>query len=267
MLTFRFTGASGEMITEETLTTGMIGREVRLEFSEEWDAYAKTAVFMAGDVIRDVVCVSDVVQIPAEVLEAANKWLYVGVYGISQDGKVTPTIRAKGPLIEAGAEPSGDAGTDPTLPVWAQLQQELDALKKAQADMDSRIGSYYIPEITQPTAQTIEFVFSPSSASMPQLEAMTVELPDYEHANADWGCNDGAKPSHVRNRTHWQDGENVYPLAEKFIPAAIARKATVLPMPGTAQAGQFIRVSAVDEKGIVTATECISVGNAEEVRF
>ena len=36
MLTFRFTGAKGEMTEGEILVSGMVGKQVRFEFSEEW---------------------------------------------------------------------------------------------------------------------------------------------------------------------------------------------------------------------------------------
>lgn len=133
MLSFHFSGADGIMTEEETLTTGMVGKEVRLEFTRDWDGLSKTAVFMAGGVTRDVVGVSDVAVIPAEVLAVPMKRLYVGVYGVSAEGKVTPTIRAAGPEIQPGIDPSGDAGTDPKLPVWAQLQQQVDELKEGGA--------------------------------------------------------------------------------------------------------------------------------------
>lgn len=134
MLTFRFDGANGCMEETEVLTSGMVGKEVKLEFSSDWDGLTKTAVFMAGPVTRDVVGVSDVVTIPAEVLAAPMQQLYVGVYGVSEDGRVTPTIRVAGPRIDAGADPSGDEGTDPELPVWAQLQVQIDDLKDTIAE-------------------------------------------------------------------------------------------------------------------------------------
>lgn len=59
----------------------------------------------------------------------------------------------------------------------------------------------------------------------------------------------------------------VHPLDEKFIPESVARKADTLPMPPTASAGQFIVVSAADENGVVTATEAVTIPNAEEASF
>lgn len=132
MLTFRFNGAYGEMTSEEILTSGMIGKEVKLEFSEEWTDLSKTVVFTAGKVSRDVIGAKDpIVSIPADVLAVPYRSLTVGVYGVSADGKTTPTIYAQGPTIYAGVNPSRDPGTDPDLPIWAQLQQQIDALEKA----------------------------------------------------------------------------------------------------------------------------------------
>ena len=50
-----------------------------------------------------------------------------------------------------------------------------------------------------------------------------------------------------------------HPLDEAFIPDSVARKADALPMPSTAEAGQLIAVSEVDESGKVTKTETIEM--------
>ena len=129
MLTFRFSKADGQMIEQETLTAGMVGKEVKLEFYGDWDGLSRTVVFTAGEISRDVVDAGEVVIIPHEVLAESGKPLYVGVYGVSSDGRVIPTIRVQGPMIRPGADPAGDEGTEPTLPVWAQLQTQLDQIR------------------------------------------------------------------------------------------------------------------------------------------
>ena len=132
MLTFQFTGADGVMTVPETITAGMIGKQVRLEFSEEWKDLSKTAVFTAGGITRDVVGVEDLAVIPAEVLTRMHTPLYVGVYGTDAAGNIAiPTIRVKGPEIQPGAFPSGDRSADPDLPVWAQIQSQMDALRRS----------------------------------------------------------------------------------------------------------------------------------------
>ena len=126
MLTIKFSDVSGTVITSDNLTSGMVGRKAKIEFSEDWDGLRKTIVFQAGACTRDVINPGEVVEIPADVLKNHGNHLFVGAYGVSDDGTVTPTIYAKGPYIMIGANPSGDESTDPTLPVWAQLQREID---------------------------------------------------------------------------------------------------------------------------------------------
>lgn len=122
MLTFQFTGAQGWMTETDTLTTGMVGRQIAFRLSPEWDGLRKTAVYMAGDALRIAVDVGQVDTIPWEVLQVPLERLYVGLYGVSGDGKlVIPTIRAQGPVIQPGAEPDGDPSTEAGLPVWAQI--------------------------------------------------------------------------------------------------------------------------------------------------
>lgn len=137
MIVFRFTQADGHMICSEMLTSGMVGKEVKLEFSPEWDEYTKTAVFTAGFESRTVVGVSEMVTIPHEVLENPGHTLYVGVYGVAPDGRVIPTIQAQGPHIHRGVDPSGDPSAEPTLPIWAQLQQQIEELKQNGSDGDN----------------------------------------------------------------------------------------------------------------------------------
>ncbi len=123
MLTFYFSGADGRMTEPEILTTGMVGKQVKLEFSQDWEGLTKTAVFSDGTVIRDAVLTNDIAIIPSEVLTRPLRPFFAGVYGVNSDGTlVIPTIRAVGPRILPGVDPSGDAGTDPDLPIWAQLQ-------------------------------------------------------------------------------------------------------------------------------------------------
>lgn len=123
MLTIRFSGAEGKITEQEVLTSGMIGRQIRLEFTEDWNGLAKTAVFTAGNVTRDVLCTGQTVAIPAEVMEKPLVPLYVGVYGVGTDGlPAIPTIRVNCGEIKPGVDPSGDPGTEPAPGLWAQLE-------------------------------------------------------------------------------------------------------------------------------------------------
>lgn len=128
MLTFRFSGVSGQLVEPDILTSGMVGRQCRMEFTSDWDGLEKTVVFTAGSVTRDVINAGELVEIPADCLAVENVRLHVGVYGVAGD-RVTPTIIVPGPYILPGANPSGDESTNPDLPIWAQLWSEIDKLK------------------------------------------------------------------------------------------------------------------------------------------
>lgn len=123
------------------LTVGMSKAEtVEFVFSAEWEGLTKTAVFTDGTVTVDVLqprWQGNTVTIPAEVLTTAGRYVRVGVYGSNADGVALPTIWADLGKVRPGAEPSGDASTDPALPVWAQLQAligDLDDLTTKAKD-------------------------------------------------------------------------------------------------------------------------------------
>lgn len=114
----------------QPITSGTIGATVSFSFDNTWDGYNKTYVWRAGDVTKDDTTASGVV--PAEVLAEPGVVLRVGVYGVKGD-LATPTIWANLGKILPGADPSGDETTDPTLPVWAQVQTDIDRLEQASA--------------------------------------------------------------------------------------------------------------------------------------
>lgn len=125
----------------ELLTAGMAKAvTVEFEFTEDWDGLTKTAVFTNGKTTIDVLqsrWQGNAVTIPAEVLTTAGRYVRVGVYGSNADGVALPTIWADLGKVRPGAEPSGDVSTDPSLPVWAQLQAligDLDDLTTKAKD-------------------------------------------------------------------------------------------------------------------------------------
>lgn len=128
MLTFHFTGVDGSMTEYETLTSGMVGKQIQLLFDESWDNLNKTVVFRAGETCRVVLEAEPVITIPDEVLARPFGKLYVGIYGTDGSGSlVIPTIMAEGPLIRYGADPVEDE-TAKELPVWENLQNQIGDL-------------------------------------------------------------------------------------------------------------------------------------------
>lgn len=125
----------------ELLTAGM-AKAVTVEFvfSDDWSGMTKTAVFSAGRTTVDVLESAwdgNKVVVPHEILADAGPIARVGVYGANADGQILPTVWVTLGKVMPAAEPSGDPGADPTLPIWAQLQNQigdLDDLKTYNKD-------------------------------------------------------------------------------------------------------------------------------------
>lgn len=117
---------------------GIVGATVSIEYTDSaWDGLQKTVVFRSA-VTKDVLAAGNEVVVPAEVVSRAGVNLYMGVYGVGADGRmVIPTIWTELGLVNGAAAPSGDTSSDPSLPVWAQIQgmignlDDLDTVAKS----------------------------------------------------------------------------------------------------------------------------------------
>lgn len=120
----------------ELLTAGMAKAvTVKFVFSDDWDGLTKTAVFSNGKTTVDVLAANwdgDTVPVPHEVLAVPGRHARVGVYGADESGVVLPTVWVSLGKVQPGADPSGDASADPSLPVWAQLQSQIGDLDDLQ---------------------------------------------------------------------------------------------------------------------------------------
>lgn len=175
MLTFVFDGVEGRMIASETLTSGMVGKRVQFRFSREWDGLQKTAVFAAGEVTRDVPGVWEETEIPPRVLEKPLEQLYVGIYGTNGAGDlVIPTVWVPGPVIQPGANPSGDPSTAPELPVWDRILAMIGSLE----NLDTEARENLVAAINE------------------ALKASRTLQPD-------WNQWENTRPDYIKNRTHW----------------------------------------------------------------
>lgn len=119
-----------QVLNREIIPAGLIGGEIWVEFTDPtWDNLSKTAVFRGGDVTKDVLNIGNAVLIPQEVLAEPGRRIEVGFYGANGDGTVAiPTLWAVIGTTRDAADPSGDPSTDPALPVWAQIQKQVDDL-------------------------------------------------------------------------------------------------------------------------------------------
>jgi hypothetical protein len=118
-------GVRAMSVNVQPIPRGIVGGQVQFEYADPmWDSLRKTVVFRCGNVTKDVLDAGALVDIPPEVVAEVGSILKVGVYG-----EGTPTLWADLGRVRDAADPSGDESTDPTLPVWAQLQEQIDELK------------------------------------------------------------------------------------------------------------------------------------------
>ena len=111
------------------ITSGTVGLPAEFTFDSQWEGLSKTAVFRGSHVIKNVESLGTETIVPWEVLEKPGAWLSVGVYGTNEDGTVViPTTWANVSPITIGVDPDGDPSTDPTLPVWQRLLDDVGDL-------------------------------------------------------------------------------------------------------------------------------------------
>lgn len=128
--TVKVTCATTQVVSRKPIPAGIIGAQVRFEFNKMWDNLRKMVVFR-GCVTKDVLLDGTTVTIPAEVVGNPTPILWIGVYGVNADDTIAiPTLWANVGGVLPATDPSGDTSTDPTLPVWAQLQSQIDELRE-----------------------------------------------------------------------------------------------------------------------------------------
>lgn len=166
MITIHCSRACAHLASPPELLTAGMAKAVTVEFvfSDDWDGLTKTAVFTNGKTTVDVLAANwdgDTVPVPHEVLAVPGRHARVGVYGADESGVVLPTVWVSLGKVQPGADPSGDASADPSLPVWAQLQKQIgdlddlqtynrgnlvDAINEARSSGGSGGGGYTIGE-------------------------------------------------------------------------------------------------------------------------
>lgn len=119
------------------LTSGMVGLPVTIDCDESWEGLTKNLVCRCSswddeDVeIRTILNVGETAAVAHEVMQAGMR-LHLGIEGFREDGTlVIPTTWAtcEG-TIRRGANSNGDPGTDPELPIWNQLQAQIEQINR-----------------------------------------------------------------------------------------------------------------------------------------
>ena len=141
-ITLKVNGAEIQASVAGTLTSGMVGIPVTIEYDEAWEGLTKNLVCRCSrgtdrEEHRTILNVGNTTVVAHEVMKA-GMILYLGVEGCNADGTlVIPTTWAMCGAIEKGANTGEDLSADPTLPIWGQLQEEIEQLKEASVTSES----------------------------------------------------------------------------------------------------------------------------------
>jgi hypothetical protein len=125
LATIKISKTNAKVKEVSPITAGLVGAMVEVEFDSTWNGYNKVYVWSGNNRVITDTTASGIV--PAEVVENQKSELKFGVYG-TKDDDVTPTIWANLGFVRPSAEPSGDESADPSLPIWAQLQKQIEAM-------------------------------------------------------------------------------------------------------------------------------------------
>lgn len=129
------TGAKAEAELDGVLTSGAVGIPVTIQYDSTWDNLTKDLVCTSGkwgpgDTTRTILNVKNASAVAHEVMIADNR-LYLGIEGRNADGTlVIRTVWADCGTIYPGANANAEPSATPTLPIWAQLQQQILDLKE-----------------------------------------------------------------------------------------------------------------------------------------
>lgn len=130
-------GVSAKTAYLSDIPAGIRGARVEIEYTDAmWSGLSKTVVFR-GCCTKDVTNAGTSVIIPADVVAKPGARIMVGVYGVDADNNLAiPTLWAPLGVTLRAADPSGDESTDPSLPVWAQLDGRVTDLEKNPVDKE-----------------------------------------------------------------------------------------------------------------------------------
>lgn len=172
---------TGACTRRERIPAGIGGASVQVSFTDPvWDNLIKTVVFR-GKGTKIAEFDGAVAEIPHEVIPEPRIALYFGIFGHDPNTDLQiPLIEVYLGTTEKSTDANADPGTDPTLPIWAQLQKDVEQLKQSGggSGKPGEDGGYYTPAVTQPEKNKIQFDFSPSKADMPAVKPVQVELPE-----------------------------------------------------------------------------------------
>lgn len=115
--------------------------DIEFAFSPDWDGFQKTAVFMAEDERRELVTTIDVLldstnrcKIPHEMFGVYGYTVTVGVYGVTENAHILPTVVVDLTEVVRGVILGDVSTTEPTPSVYEQLLARLTSIDEQIAN-------------------------------------------------------------------------------------------------------------------------------------
>ena len=190
-------GAKATVLESNDITMGLTGAVVQLIYDDDlWQGMRKEVTFRGTKKV-DVLTDENVVELPWEVTTAKNVTVSIGITGVDADEKtIIPTVWATIGAVKDSPYGAYPAPGEPVPPEWAQVLEMIGDLRNLNTVDKSNLvaavneamsnsgggngdgaGGYYTPIVTQPTANTMQISFTPSVATMPAVEPVTITLP------------------------------------------------------------------------------------------
>lgn len=175
--------------TRELLTAGSQNvNTVEFRFNAAWDGLTKTTTFKTSKKTISVLLGTNTTEIPWEVLADAGEILAVGVFGVSGETIVLPTVWGiLGKVMDAAH--LGDEEKEPTPDVYQKILDELNALERPTWD----------------SVQNKPFSTLGGGLAVDENGVLSAA----EQVQADWTQNDETAADFVKNRpcyTEWKAG-------------------------------------------------------------
>lgn len=119
------------------ITAGLTGARLEIRYANPaWKDLGRLVTFQGGKVSRSLWETDGTVTIPWEVLQKSGTNLTVGITGTDAAQQVRiPTVPIALCRIQPGTVP-GEAESDPTLPIWAQLDDRIRTVESQAVDRD-----------------------------------------------------------------------------------------------------------------------------------
>lgn len=123
-------GVEATTVEADAIPAGIIGATIAVAYGPEWDNLIKNVTFKgANNVTKKKV--GNVVELPREVAATPGAYVQIGFTGLAADGStLIHTIWAELGTVQDSACDDFGPPSENELPLWAQLQADVDNLEK-----------------------------------------------------------------------------------------------------------------------------------------